>query len=97
MRYYKIKVEREPLRGGGTHYVYPENFGDKKFFKITYESMGDPGAVEARPNMNYEYVLIEATDDENFGDVPETEEISKTKAKKLKDQWTPEESPEPIA
>ena len=89
MKYYKVKVKREARVGGGTHYVYPDNFNGKKFFGITYESAGDATAVEKRKDMAYEYILVEAPDSEDFSDVADTEEVDKVKKEELRAKWTP--------
>ena len=88
MKYYKVKVKREPLKGGGTHYVYPEGFKELRYFRITYESAGDPETVEKRKDMAYEFVLISTPDDEVV-DIPDSEEVLEVAAKVLKDKWTP--------
>jgi len=88
VKYFKIKVKREPLKGGGVHYVYPEGFSELKFFSILYESHGDPEAVESRPNMEYEFVLIEAPDNVKV-EIIDCEEVTKEKRDELKGKWTP--------
>ena len=41
MRYYKIKVKREPIIGGGLKYVYPDDFHKKKkYYTIQYQHTG---------------------------------------------------------
>ena len=78
MKYYKIKVKREPNVGGGTRYIYPAGFHDLKYFSINYESIGEPANVEKRKDMGYEYVVVAVSDDE-IVNIPDAEEIDEVK------------------
>ena len=88
MKYYKIKVKREPIIGGGLKYVYPDDFHKKKkYYSIQYQHTGEP--EEVAKHIDWEYVLIETTDTEKFDDVPESTAVTKTEADELKRKWTP--------
>lgn len=90
MKYWRIKVKREAAVGGGTHYVYPNDFHKtKKYFRIHYESVGEMDKVKARKNEEYEYVLVEAPDPESFTDIEGAEEIRPVEAEGLRKKWAP--------
>jgi len=88
----KIKVKREPLEKGGTHYVYPPEYDSGKISVLCYESFGDAAAVMARGKYNYEYCIgvVDSKDAPAFLKSPDIEELTKEEAIPLGDKWLPQ-------
>ena len=90
MKILKVKVVREVISGGGTHYVYPPEYEAEKIKVLCYESIGDRDGVAARGDKD-EYLIgvVEDADVAQFTASKDIVEVTKSEAVVLGDVWKP--------
>jgi len=86
----KVKIKREPILGGGTHYVYPPEYNAKKIQVLCYESMGEEDKVKARGDYEYCIGVVKDEDAPAFLKSNDIVEINETKAKIDGKKWRPQ-------
>jgi hypothetical protein len=89
----KVKIKREAIPGGGTHYVYPPGYDPQKIQVVAYETSNADNVASVKSRGSHEFCIgvVKDADAPGFLASPDVTELSQAEAEAEALTWWKQE------